>query len=131
MPDSRRETRRVRIVRNQQDRLAELLVQPPQQREDFLRRLRVEVSRRLVRQNQIRIGDDGAGDRHALLLAARQLARQVPEAVSETHQLQRRGGVLHAFLFLERGELQRQLDILNRRQHRNQVKTLEDKADVL
>ena len=46
----------------------------------------IKVARWLVRQDHRRIGDDRARDRDALLLPARELAREVVEAVAEPHQ---------------------------------------------
>ena len=73
----RRALGRVRIVRHHDDRLLEFLVQPLQQRQHLGRRFRVEVAGRLVGEQQRRVGDDGARDRDALLLSARQLPRIV------------------------------------------------------
>ena len=67
----------VRIVRHHDDRLLELGVQPLQQSQDLLARLGVEIAGRLVGEQQRRVGDDGARDRDALLLAAGELARVV------------------------------------------------------
>ena len=51
--------------------------------------LGVEVSRRLVGEQDQRITCDRAGDRDALLLAARELARQVARAVRHPHRVER------------------------------------------
>ena len=64
------------------------LVQPLEQVEHLRRRLRVEVAGRLVADQQRRVGRERARDRHALLLAARQLGRQVVELVAEPDQLE-------------------------------------------
>ena len=81
--------------------------------------------------SSVGIAHDRARDRDALLLAARELAREVGEAVAEPHQLERR---LRArslrSLPLILTQQQRQLDVLERGQHRNQVVELEDVADV-
>ena len=66
--------RRLRIVRDHDDRLLELAVEPLQQIERLLRVLRVEVTGRLVGDDDGRVGDDGTRDRDALLLAAGELA---------------------------------------------------------
>jgi hypothetical protein len=79
----------VRIVRDHDDRLALLLVQRLQQVEDLVARLAVEVAGRLVAQQKRGIGDDRARDADALFLAARQLARLVLGAVTETDEAQR------------------------------------------
>ena len=41
----------------------------------------IQVSGGLISENQVRICDDCARDRHALLLAARKLLRQVSQAI--------------------------------------------------
>ena len=48
----------------------------------------VEVARRLIRQQDERLADDRPRDRDTLLLAARQLIRVVPRAVSKPHSLE-------------------------------------------
>ena len=65
----------LRVVGDHDDRLAELVVQPAQQRQHLLRALRVELARRLVEKDQRRVGHDRARDGDPLLLAARELAR--------------------------------------------------------
>src|SRR5262245_2596767 len=77
----------VRIVGHHHDGLLELPVQPVDEREHLFRGLAVEVTRRLVGEQHLGVGDDRARDRHALLLAARELARVVLEPVPEAHQL--------------------------------------------
>jgi hypothetical protein len=42
--------------------------------------VRIEIAGRLVREQHGRMGDEGARDRHALLLAARQLLRIMRQA---------------------------------------------------
>ena len=51
-------------------------------------------------------------------------------AVGEPDQLERDRDALAALGTRQRSELQRQLDVLERREHRNQVVELEDEADV-
>ena len=75
--DARRARRGVRVVRDHDDRLAVLAVERLQQVEDLVARLAVEVAGRLVAEQQRRVGDDGARDADALLLAAGELARVV------------------------------------------------------
>ncbi len=53
------------------------------------------------------------------------------QPVAQPHQLQRGGGMLHPLFFLKRCELQRQLHILDRSQHRNQIEALEHEPDML
>ena len=54
--------------------------------------LRVEVARRLVREEERRLGDERARDRDALLLAAGELAGRVPVRDREPDLLERAFG---------------------------------------
>ena len=92
---------RLRVVRHHDDRLAELLVQAPQQLEDLVARLRVEVARGLVGDQDLRVGHDRARDRDALLLAARELPRVVVHPVGEADDRERRLDVLAALGLLQ------------------------------
>src|SRR5882757_2921032 len=71
MPDLRRESRRMRIVSHHHDGLPEFLIQATQQRQHILRRGRIQVSRRFVTKQEVRIRDKRAGDGDTLLLSAR------------------------------------------------------------
>ena len=64
----------VPLVRDHEHGDALVHIQAPQQFHDFVTALRVEVAGGLVRQQHGRLGDDGAGNGHALLLAAGQFA---------------------------------------------------------
>src|ERR1044071_3880553 len=120
----------VRVVRHHQDRLLVLPIQTLEQRQDLLRRLAVQIARRLVGHEDGRVGRDRAGDRDALLLTARELARVVVHAVAQPDQRERRLDVLAPLGFGERREQERQLDVLERREHRYEVVELEHEADV-
>ena len=67
--------RRARLVGDHHDRLPELLDRVPEQLEDLGAGLRVEVARRLVREDDVRPRDERPRDRDALLLAAGELRR--------------------------------------------------------
>ena len=67
-------------------------------REDLVGGGAVEIAGRLVAEQQRRIGDDGAGDGDALLLAARHLARIVLGPVGEADDAERRLHVLAPLL---------------------------------
>ena len=73
----------MRIVRDHDDRLLVLAIECLQEIENLVARLAIEVARRLVAQQQRRIGDDRARDAHALLLAARELSRIVVHSLPE------------------------------------------------
>src|SRR5439155_7462585 len=105
--------------------------QPRKQCQHFLRRYRVEIPRRLIGQQQVRVRNDRAGDGHTLLLPSGELPRQVREPVAQSHQLQRYCRMLQALLLLQVRQLQRQLDVLDGIQDGNQVERLKDEADVL
>ena len=77
-----------------------------------------------------RVGDERARDRHALLLAAGELVRIVVHAVGEAHHVERGQHMRVALAAREPCQQQRQLDVLERGQHRHQVVELEDEADV-
>jgi acyl-CoA thioesterase I len=87
----------------------------------------VEIAGWLVGEQQLRLDDEGARQRHALLLAARQLLGIMQQAVREPDGLQRvarpRRGVAPS------GELERDRDIFQRVHHRHEAKGLEDDAD--
>ena len=88
--DAAGEAGRLGIVGDHDDGLAVLAVEVLQQAQDLLGGLAVEVAGGLVADQQGRVGDDGAGDGDALLLAAGELGRFVLLAVGEAHQRQRR-----------------------------------------
>src|SRR5689334_21925344 len=129
MQDGLRALGRVRIVRDHDDRLLVLLVQALEQLQDLLARFAIEVAGRFVRQQQRRIAHERARDGDALLLAARELTREVPEPVAEADELQRRRRALLALGAAHLDEQQRQLDVLQRGEHGNQVVELEDETD--
>ena len=83
----------LRVVGDHDDGLAVVAVEQLQQAQDFLGRMAVEVAGRLVADQQGRVGDDRARDRHALLLAAGEFVRAVRAAVGQADQLQRDLGV--------------------------------------
>jgi hypothetical protein len=70
-----------RIVGDQDQRLALGAVQLTQQLEDLGARVGVEVARRLVGKHQLRFREKRTRHRDPLLLSARQLRGQMPEAV--------------------------------------------------
>ena len=89
---------------------------------------RVQVAGRLVGEDHRWLGRQRARDRHALLLAARQLARPVPQAVLEPDHLERAQRPPPRLARRTPREQQRQLDVLERVQHGQQVVALEHEA---
>ena len=92
----------------------------------------VEVAGRLVGEQQLRLVDQRARDRDALLLAAGELARLVLLAPREAHDREALSRLLLALArrVAVRGVDQRQLDVLERRRAGEQVERLEDEADL-
>ena len=74
--------------------------------------------------------DEGAGDGHALHLAARQLGGLVVHAVGEVHALEHGLRPLAPLLGGDPAEEQGQLDVLERGRVGQQVEALEHEADV-
>ena len=121
--------REARIVRDHADRRARA-VEILEQVHHGLAVDRVEVSGRLVGEQDERRAGDRARDGDALLLAARELRREVLHAVRHADLLER---LLDALLALVRGHAavgQRQLDVLVDREVADQVEALEDEADL-
>ena len=130
--DALRVLRDVRLVRHEHDRDA-LFVQLLKERHDLDRHVAVEISRRLVGEQQRRLGDERSRDRHALLLPARQLARLVIQTIAESHASQRFRGELPSCPFQRPVAIvqQRQLDVVERRRPCQQIESLEDEAELL
>ena len=80
----------VGLVGDQDDRDAALAVEPLQDLHDLDAGAAVEVAGGLVGEEQLGVVDQRAGDRDALLLAARELVRRVVRAVAEADR--RRAG---------------------------------------
>src|ERR1035441_6012428 len=77
------------FVGDENDRQAAFAIERPDRPQNLLGRLRVEVARRLVGEQDRRVVDQGAGHRHALLLAAGKLVGMVARALGEAEQGQR------------------------------------------
>ena len=76
------------VVGDDDQGAAELLLIGPEEREDLVARLAVEVAGGLVGEDDRRVLQERAGDRHALLLAAREARRLVAHPVAEPHLAQ-------------------------------------------
>ena len=88
----------------------------------------VEIARRLVGEDQRRTRGDGAGDGHALLLAARKLRGVVIGAMAEAHGGQFGPRTLPRVV--RSGQLQRGGDVFLRGHRRQQVEGLQHHADA-
>ena len=106
-------------------------MQVADQREDLVAGARVEVAGRLVGEQDRRIDRQRARDRDALALAARQLVGQVLQAVAELDERQQLARALVDLSARPAAQVQRQADVLEARQRRQQVEELEDEADLV
>ena len=90
--------------------------------------LAVEVAGRLVGPDDRRVVHERARDRDALALTARELVRDVVAALAEPDELERLHARAAGFLGRDARDQQRQLDVLDGGEHRQQVVELEDEA---
>jgi hypothetical protein len=100
------------VVRDHHDGLAEFAVQLVQQVQHLGGGHAVEVAGGFVGDDQRRVGHQCAGNGHALLLAAGELVGVVVHAVGQADHGQRRLHVAAALGAAQRGQQQRQLDVL-------------------
>ena len=118
------------VVRHEDDR-APRGVELLEKHQHLETRPRIEIARRLVREDHRRVVDQRPGDGHALHLSARHLVALVQQAVAQPHGLQCRDGTLAPLgRLVLRVVHQRQLDVLDGRGLRQQVVVLEDEADL-
>jgi hypothetical protein len=90
----------------------------------------VEVRRRLVRQDDLRMCREGPRDRDPLALSAAQLRRPVARKLAELDDVQKSSDALAAPVAIDLLELQqRVLDVLFGGQHGQKVECLKDEAD--
>src|SRR5690606_1097115 len=118
------------LVRDDDDRLA-VGVQLVEQREDLDRRLRVEITGRLVREQDGRVRHERPRNRNALPLAARELIRQMIGALAEPHALEVAHRLGAPLCERHSGVDQRLHDVTERAHARQQIEALEYEADLL
>lgn len=106
-------------------------VQHVQQGQYGARRSGVQVPGGLVAQQQRGFGDQGAGDGHALALAARHPGREMAGAVAEADPLQRRTGPVGALRARDAVVDHGEADVLQGAAVRQEMEGLEDEADAL
>ena len=95
----------------------------------LLAQLGVEIAERLVEQQDLRADDQRAGQRHALLLAARELARKARGEGGQPHQLQRLGDALGALGRRHALHLEPERHVLGHRHVREERVALEHDAE--
>src|SRR5581483_5559677 len=117
------------VVRRDDHRRAALGGEPGEQVDHVGARFRVEVPGRLVGEDYPRLDGERARDRDALLLAAGELRRQVVCPLGEADLAQEREGAQPQLLARNSRRGEAGLDVLERRQRRDQVELLEDEAE--
>ena len=103
----------------------------PERLEDQVGVLRIDLGDRLVRHHDLRLGDQRAGHRHALLLAGRQLVGPVVDARLQAEALQPSLRPLSRLDEVDAVDAQGELDVLDGRERGQQSEALEDDADPL
>ncbi len=119
------------IVRDHHDGGLVLAVERLEDAHDLVAHLRVEVAGRLVGEQDPRPADDRPGDGDALLLAARELRREVVHPRAEADAIERRLGQLPPLGVRHAPVEQRNLHVVEHAQVADQVEDLEDEADLL
>src|SRR5471030_1751208 len=122
----------LRLVRDEHDRDAALVLEPLEDVHHLDARAAVEIAGWLVGEENRRVVEQRARDRDALLLAAGQLIRMMISAVGEADCLERGKRAAPPFgrRDFRRTIQERQLDVLHRRRAREQVEALEDEPDL-
>ncbi len=120
----------VHLVRDDDDRDAELPVHPAQQREHLGRGVRVQGAGGLVGEQQVGRRRQGAGDADALLLAAGQLFRVGVGTLEQADEVEQLGDTAVPLDLRHTGDLERVRDVAGDRAGPEQVELLEDHPDV-
>src|SRR3712207_605426 len=105
-------------------------VDPMQKLHDADARVRVEISGRLVGDEYGRLGDEGPGDRDALLLSAGELVWELVHLPAQAHEVEYLGDLRADGAVPLARDLHRVGDVLGCRLVRQQLEVLEDAADV-
>jgi hypothetical protein len=118
------------VMGDDDDRHPAVAVQLAERGHQLIRGGRVELAGRLVGEDHGRLVHEGSRDRHALLLAAGQLGRPMAGPGAEANELEQ---LLRASpsVASPRPVAERQEDVLDRGQRRDEVELLEDEADPL
>ena len=123
--------RGARIVRDQHDRLLEPIGGVPQQVEDLGAGRVVEVAGRLIGQDDGRRRRQCPRQRHALLLAGRELVGPVVGLVAEPDHRQQLADPLPVACRRVAGDEERQRHVLGDAQQRDEVEELEDESGLV
>src|SRR5579863_202874 len=120
----------IRFMGDEDDGVA-VLVQPPEERHDFLAGLRIEIAGGLVGEEDRRIVDERASDGHALALSAGKFVGFVHHAAGQVHLREGRFRTLQAFFGRRAVVDEGQLDVVKSGGPREQVERLKNEADFL
>src|SRR6516225_502605 len=118
------------VVRYHDHRRAKLDVDLANQFHDFRRGSSIEIACRLVGQKEPRAMDDRPCDRHPLLFAAAELGRAVPGSLAEADAFQRLFCKPSSLAAVNALECQRESNVFQGSQARDQVIGLKDESDV-
>jgi len=122
--------RRLRAVRDKKQRRSRFVSEFPKQLQNGGAVDRIEITRWFVRQNQRRPMGQRSRNSDPLLLSTGHLVGKRVAARSEPHPLEQRSDTRHAFRPRQSGELQRQLDVFEDRQCREQMEKLKNRTDL-
>ena len=117
-------------MRDQDEGHPARLMQVEKEVDDLVAVHAVEIAGRLISEDQVWPVDDAPRDGDALAFAAGQLVRQMRRACGEADGLKRGFGAALALIAVDASAKGGDLDILIRRQGREQVEVLEHDADL-
>ncbi len=126
----RHDDRLLLVVRHVDESGAETAMQVAQLELQLGAQLLVERRHRLVEEEDARLEDEGAGQRHALLLAARKLRRHAVGEAAELHEIERRLDALARLGFGHAADAQGIEDVLRHAHMRKEGIALEDDAEI-
>src|SRR5436309_502670 len=118
------------VMGHDDEREALLLVQPLHQADDLPRGLRVQVAGRFVREHDVGLVREGPGDCDSLLLPAAEFSWLLHRHVFEADGHERGYRLLPRRLRVDAADEQRELDVLDGPEDRQQVVVLEDETHL-
>src|SRR5581483_4044187 len=124
-------TRDGHVVRDDDDGRIQSTVKIANESEDVFTGARVEIARRLVGEEYRRVDRQRPGDRDTLALAARQLVGQMIDAMSQLHEIEELTGARLDLPPRPPAQVQRESDVFETGERRQQVEELEDEADLV
>ena len=119
------------IVRDHQHRRAQAVVQIVNQLQDLRAGVGVQIAGGLIGKQNRREDAERAGDGHALALAAGEFVGQVIEAGAQLHEFEQLAGALVDLFAGPSAQVQRQRDVFQAGQRRQQVEELENETDLV